>query len=52
MGTELNRIVRSMIRKGTVCAVDPKTMSVKVEFSEKDGLPSPFFASAMPGSWR
>ncbi len=42
MDTELKRIVRSMIRKGTVCAVDPKTMSVKVEFSEKDCLPSPF----------
>ena len=50
MGTELNRIVRSMIRKGTVCAVDPKTMSVKVEFSEKDGLPSPFLPVLCQGA--
>ncbi len=50
MDTELKRIVRSMIRKGTVCAVDPKTMSVKVEFSEKDSLPSPFLPVLCQGA--
>ncbi|MEE0457057.1 MAG: phage baseplate assembly protein V [Anaerovibrio sp.] len=50
MDTELKRIVRSMIRKGTVCAVDPKTMSVKVEFSEKDCLPSPFLPVLCQGA--
>ena len=39
-----------MIRKGTVCAVDPKTMSVKVEFSEKDCLPSPFLPVLCQGA--
>ena len=50
MDTELKRIVRSMIRNGNVCAVDPETMSVKVEFSEKDCLPSPFLPVLCQGA--
>ena len=40
MATETERALRSMIRKGTVCDINPATMAVRVEFNDKDSLPS------------
>ncbi len=40
MATETEKALRSMIRKGTVCDINPATMAVRVEFNDKDNLPS------------
>ncbi len=40
MATDTERALRSMIRKGTVCDINPTAMAVRVEFNDKDSLPS------------
>lgn len=40
MATDTERALRNTIRKGTVCDINPATMAVRVEFNDKDNMPS------------
>ena len=41
MATDIERIARGMVRKGTVCSTNPADMTVRVRYDEKDGTESP-----------